>query len=583
MVHHESNSTNVSDNNVAAMSSSNGLVSLASRAKEGSGMSPVQGTIIGGDARFETYRQEITSGESIVGLELGSTRIKACLISADGTSLAAGEHTWENQWVDGHWTYSLDDIWSGLATSYADLVKNTERKFGTRPTSFKAMGISAMMHGYMAFDDSDNLLSPFRTWRDTSTGKAAMELTELLQVNIPLRWSVAHFYQAILSAEPHVPSIASLTTLAGYVHYKLTDRKVLGVGDASGMFPIDSSTSDYDQSLLDKFNSHTKPYLPGSDLRELLPEVLVAGTRAGNLTEEGAKLLDPSGELNAGPVFCPPEGDAGTGMTATNSIRPRTGNISVGTSIFAMVVLEQPLRNLHREIDMVTTPSGDAVAMVHCNNGADELSRWIKLFGEVALALGTRKKIDVDESYSALLNEALSGDASAGGILAYNNISGEPIMDLADGRPMVVRTPGSDLTLANFMRAQIYSVFAPLTIGLEVLKDEDVSLDFLNAHGGLFKTASVAQRFLAGATGTPIVVSDSASEGGAWGIALLAAYLDHSDQPLNEFLDKRIFSDTTTHLQAPKTKDAEGFKRYLLTYRRGLELQRIAAASFNDA
>ncbi len=397
------------------------------------------------------------------------------------------------------------------------------RRFGVGLETIGAIGVSAMMHGYLAFDADDELLVPFRTWRNTTTGPAAAELSELFGTNIPLRWSIAHLHQAVLDAEPHVPEVRFLTTLAGYVHWRLTGRKVLGVGDASGMFPIDSATKDYDQELVRRYDALVADSAPGLRLAEVLPEVLVAGRPAGELTAEGAALLDASGALRPGAVLCPPEGDAGTGMVATCSVTPRTGNVSAGTSIFAMVVLEGPLAHAHHELDLVTTPAGDPVAMVHCNNGASELAAWAGMFGRFAAAAGT--PIDADAVFETLFTEALEGEADAGGLLAYNHLAGEPIAGLSEGRPLFVRTPESRLTLANFMRAQLYGMFGTLALGMQVLADEGVGLDLMFAHGGVFRTAGVAQRFLAAALATPVSVGEAASEGGAWGIAILASYL----------------------------------------------------------
>jgi sugar (pentulose or hexulose) kinase len=530
---------------------------------------------VGGRARERTA-QIIESGQAVLGIELGSTRIKACLIAPDGTSLATGSSAWENQWVDGHWTYGLDQVWDGLATAFADLRDRVREDFGRELTSLAALGVSAMMHGYLAFDSVGEQLVPFRTWRDTTTAQAAAELTELLDVNIPMRWSAAHLHQAVLDGEEHVGRVAFLTTLAGYVHWQLTGQKVLGIGDASGMFPVDPDTLDYDAARIDAFDAHLGDALPGGGLRSLLPHVISAGRPAGELTDRGARLLDPTGTLLPGSPMCPPEGDAGTGMVATNSVRPRTGNVSVGTSIFAMVVLDTPLNDVHTEIDLVATPAGPTVAMVHCNNGADELNRWVSLFTEAASVLHGHREIAPDEAFAALLAAAEEGAADTDGIVVFNTISGEPITGLEQGRPLLVRSPDSGLSLGSIMRAQIYSIFATLAIGLDVLAEEGVGLEFLNAHGGLFRTAGVAQRFLAAATGTPTVVAESAGEGGAWGIALLAAYLDHSEKPLERFLDEEVFSGTWTHSVTPTPQDAAGFRAFLDRYRTALPVEAAA-------
>ncbi len=521
----------------------------------------------------DALREAIVQGRTALGIELGSTRIKACLVAADdpSTVLAVGSHEWENAYVDRLWTYDLADVWSGLQAAYADLFADVERRHDVRPDAFGAIGVSAMMHGYLAFDADGRSLVPFRTWRNTNTGVAAAELSALFGVNIPLRWSVAHLHQAVTDAEPHVADVRFVTTLAGYVHWKLTGEKVLGVGDASGMFPIDSATRDYDAALLAKYDA-----LTDGDLRALLPTVLAAGEAAGSLTAEGAALLDPTGALRPGIPLCPPEGDAGTGMVATNAVAPRTGNVSAGTSIFAMVVLERPLGSAHDELDLVTTPAGDAVAMVHCNNGASELGAWASLFARFAAAAGT--PLDSDAVYGTLLAEALEGATDAGGILAYNHLAGEPIAGLDEGRPLVVRTPEASFTLANFMRAQVYGVFGTLSLGMRVLDDEGVALDRMFAHGGLFRTAGVAQRFLAAALGAPVAVGDTASEGGAWGIAVLAAYLG-AGTDLSTYLDERVFDGADVVVAEPDPADVAGYAVYLDRYRAGLAVEAAAVAA----
>lgn len=510
--------------------------------------------------------EAIAGGRTTLGIELGSTRIKAILVGPDHAPLASGGHDWENQLVDGVWTYSLDDVRTGLQQCVAALLADAEERYGVRPTTFGAIGVSAMMHGYLPFDRAGELLTPFRTWRNTSTGQAAAELTELFGHNIPLRWSVAHLRQATLDAEPHVPDVHFLTTLAGYVHWRLTGRKVLGIGDASGMFPVDPETRTYDARMLAAY--------PGP-LEELLPEVLVAGQDAGRLTGAGAAFLDPTGTLQPGIPLCPPEGDAGTGMVATDAVAPRTGNVSVGTSIFAMVVLEKPLTQVHHELDLVTTPAGDLVAMVHCNNGASELGAWADVFGQFAGALGHRTS--ADDVFGVLLREALAGDADGGGLLAYNYLSGEPITGLPQGRPLVVRTPDSSFTLANFVRTQLYGAFATLSLGMRVLTAEGVELDAMYAHGGLFRTAGVAQRLLAAAVGAPVTVGETAGEGGAWGIAVLAAYLDAAPElDLSTYLATRVFGDAVTETVAPDADDVRGFNAFLERYVAGLAIERAA-------
>ncbi|MDQ4138628.1 MAG: FGGY-family carbohydrate kinase [Actinomycetota bacterium] len=524
-------------------------------------------------------RDWISSGRAVLGIELGSTRIKACIVAGDSAEvLAVGSSEWENQFVDRMWTYSLDDVWSGLRSAYADLVRDAERRHGARPSGFAAIGVSAMMHGYLPFDGDGELLVPFRTWRNTTTGPAAAELTELFGVNIPLRWSVAHLHQAVLDGEPHVPQVRFVTTLAGYVHWKLTGRKVLGVGDASGMFPIDAATRDYDAELLSRFDRLAAEKAPGMHLRELLPEVLVAGQTAGELTADGAALLDPSGALRPGALFCPPEGDAGTGMVATCAVAPRTGNVSAGTSIFAMTVLERPLERVHHELDIVTTPAGDPVAMVHCNNGASELAEWAGMFARFSTAAGL--PVETDRVYEVLFTEALNGDPDAGGLIAYNHLAGEPIAGLDEGRPLFVRTPDSRFSLANAMRAQLYGVFGTLSLGMRVLADEGVALDRMFAHGGMFRTAGVAQRFLAGALDAPVAVGESASEGGAWGIAVLAAYvISDSGSGLDAYLREQVFRGASFDTREPDPEDVAGFAAFLDRYRAGLEVERAAVAS----
>lgn len=533
--------------------------------------------------------EAIRAGRTALGIELGSTRIKACLVDADHPAdvLAVGAHAWENRYEAGTWTYTLDDVWSGLQAAYTDLTEDVRRRYGIGLETFGAIGVSAMMHGYLAFDETGELLAPFRTWRNTSTGAAAAELTDAFGVNIPLRWSIAHLHQVVLDSEAHLPTVRFVTTLAGYVHWRLTGEKVLGVGDASGMFPIDSATGGYDADLLARYDELAAGRLPVAHVADLLPEVRVAGAPAGALTAEGAALLDPSGALRPGILFCAPEGDAGTGMVATNAVAPRTGNVSAGTSIFAMVVLERPLERVHHELDLVTTPAGDAVAMVHCNNGASELAAWAGMFARFAEASGT--PLPDDAVYETLFREALEGEADGGGLLAYNHLAGEPIAGLTEGRPLFVRTPGSRFTLANVMRAQLYGVFGTLALGMRVLDEEGVGLDRMFAHGGMFRTAGVAQRFLAGALGAPVSVGDTASEGGAWGIAVLAAYAravgntdasaEASVLSLAAYLDRRVFADAAIATAEPDPADVAGFAAYLESYRAGLAVEAAAVSA----
>jgi sugar (pentulose or hexulose) kinase len=519
----------------------------------------------------------LRAGRTALGIELGSTRIKACVIDLDTAAvLGTGSSDWENAFVDRLWTYALDDVESGLRAAYADLVADLERRYGVTPDTFGALGVSAMMHGYLAFDADGELLVPFRTWRNTNTGAAAAELTDLFDVNIPLRWSIAHLHQAVRDDEPHVARIRSFTTLAGYVHRRLTGRDVLGVGDASGMFPIDAATGDYDADLIEAYDDAVQGTALSVPLAGLLPEVLPAGAAAGTLTAEGAAWLDPTGTLRAGIPVAPPEGDAGTGMVATNSVAPRTGNVSAGTSIFAMVVLERPLARVHEEIDLVTTPAGAPVAMVHCNNGASELGAWAGVFGRFAEAAGS--PLDADAVFATLLREALAGDPDAGGIVAYNHLAGEPIAGLSEGRPMIVRTPGSRLTLANVMRAQLYGVFGTLSLGMSILDEEGVALDRMYAHGGVFRTAGVAQRFLAGALNAPVTVAETASEGGAWGMAVLAAYVVRGGgADLASYLSDVVFADAPAETVAPDEADLAGYAEFLDRYRAGLAAEAAAA------
>lgn len=529
--------------------------------------------------------QQVANGRTTLGIELGSTRIKACLVDEDLVPIAAGSHEWENEFVDGRWTYSLDAVETGLRAAYAALVADVEAQFGVRPTTFRAVGVSAMMHGYLAFDAAGELLVPFRTWRNTSTGPAAERLSEALSFNVPLRWSIAHLYQAVLDDEPHVAEVAGITTLAGYVHRRLTGRNVLGVGDASGVFPIESGpvdsgpgepgSRDWDGHMLATTQELLGEHVP--DLRAVLPEVLVAGEEAGALTPEGAAWLDPTGSLSPGAPLCPPEGDAGTGMVATNAVAPRTGNVSVGTSIFAMVVLEHPLSTPHEELDVVTTPSGDAVAMVHCNNGASEIASWARVFGRFAEASGS--PMPTDDVFRVLLDEAEQADPDAGGLLSFNYLAGEPVTHVEDGRPLLLRTPDARFTLGNLVRSEVHGAFATLAIGMDVLHGEQVQVDRMTAHGGLFRTPGAPQRLLAAALRVPIALEETAGEGGAWGIAVLAAYLEHTDQQLADYLSDTVFGGDAVHVAEPGPRDVEGFQTYLGRYRAALPVQAVAAAA----
>lgn len=517
----------------------------------------------------------IVNGHTALGIEFGSTRIKAVLIGPDHQPLATGGHEWKAKFTDGVWTYDLADVWSGLQAAYADLAADVERRHGVSLESVGAMGVSALMHGYLAFDTDGQLLVPFRTYQNTMTGQAAAELTQLFQYNIPQRWSIAHLYQAILGNEPHVANIAYLETLAAYVHRKLTGERLLGVGDASGMFPIDVATANYDADMLAKFDALVADRGFDWKLVELLPEVRVAGKQAGALTVEGATLLDPTGTLKPGIAFAPAEGDAGTGMVATNSVARRTANVSAGTSVFAMVVLEGPLKGLHEEIDLVTTPAGDLVGMAHCINGTMDLSAWVGMLGEVGKALGA--EFDTTKLFETLYRTALDAAPDGGGLLAYNYLAGEHVTGLEAGRPLFVRTPSSDFTLGNFMRTHLFSSLASLRVGMDVLlRDEGVELDSMFAHGGLFKTKGVAQGFLAAAMDTPVSVGEVAGEGGAWGMALLASYLGAAEQTLTKWLQDDVFADAEVETLAPAPADVEGFNQFMDRYRAGLAIEKAA-------
>lgn len=523
-------------------------------------------------------KQTIEQGKAILGIEFGSTRIKAVLIDESNAPIAQGSHEWENQLVDGLWTYSIEDIWNGVQDCYADLRKNVKEAYDTEIRQLAAIGISAMMHGYMAFDEKQQILAPFRTWRNTNTGKAAAELSELFNFNIPLRWSISHVYQAIINNEEHVKDITFLTTLAGYIHWQITGKKVLGIGDASGMLPIDSETNDFCLDMVEKFNNLIADRNLGWKLQDILPKVLVAGEDAGTLTEEGARKLDPSGNLTAGVPVCPPEGDAGTGMVATNAVRKRTGNVSAGTSSFSMIVLEKALSKPYEMIDMVTTPDGSPVAMVHCNNCTSDLNAWVGLFKEYQQLLGV--PVDMNEVFGKLYNHALEGDPDCGGLIAYNYISGEPVTGCEEGRPLFVRSANDKFNLANFMRANLYASVGVLKIGNDILfNEEKVEVDRITGHGGLFKTKGVGQRILAAAINSPISVMETAGEGGAWGIALLAGYLINKadGESLADYLDNKVFAGNTGTEIKPTTADVEGFNTYTKEYEACLPIEKEAA------
>ena len=522
----------------------------------------------------------ISAGKASLGIEFGSTRIKAVLVGPDLAPIAQGAFDWENRLEDGVWTYHDDEIWAGLRAAYAALASDVERKYGVWPERLAAIGFSAMMHGYLAFDAEGKLLVPFRTWRNTITGEAADELSRLFAFNIPQRWTIAHLHQAVLNGERHVPDVRFVTTLAGYVHWRLTGRKVLGVGDASGVFPIDSATLDYDARMLAAYDGLVAPRGLPWKLRDILPEVLPAGADAGALTEEGARLLDPTGALQAGVPLAPPEGDAGTGMVATNSVAARTGNVSAGTSVFAMAVLERPLKGWYPEVDMVTTPTGKAVAMVHCNTCTSDLNAWIELLGEAAAALGA--SFDKPKLYDTLFAKALEGAPDAAGLVACNYLSGEPVTGFAEGRPMFARPPDAKLRLGDFMRAHVYSAVATLRLGMDILfRKENVALDSLLGHGGLFKAPVVGQQLLADALGVPITCLSTAGEGGPWGMALLAAYrAEKADgEALEAFLARRAFASAKGSTLAPTATGKTGFDAWLARYRGLLEAEKAAVAA----
>ena len=522
-------------------------------------------------------KNTIVNGKAVLGIEFGSTRIKAVLVDENNMPIASGDHDWENRLENGVWTYTLEDIWTGLQDCYQKMTEDVKEKYGVAVEKLAAIGFSAMMHGYLAFDQEGKLLVPFRTWRNTITQEASEALTKVFNFHVPQRWSIAHLYQAILNGEEHVPQVDFFTTLDGYIHWQLTGEKVLGVGSASGMFPIDSTIKDYDKAMIQKFDELVAPKEFPWKLEHLLPKVLLAGDKAGVLTEEGAKKLDPTGTLQAGCPLCPPEGDAGTGMVATNSVKQRTGNVSAGTSVFAMIVLEKALKRVHEEIDMVTTPSGDAVAMVHCNNCTSDLNAWVNIFKEFAESFGI--DVDMNKLFGTLYNKALEGDKDCGGLLAYNYFSGEHITGFEEGRPMFVRTPDSKFSLANFMRANLYTSLGALKVGLDILlKEEEVAIDRITGHGGLFKTKGVGQKILAAAMDATVSVMKTAGEGGAWGIALLASYMVNKDagEALEDYLQNKVFGGDEGEKMDPDPEDVKGFDEFIKRYRAGFPIERAA-------
>ncbi len=527
----------------------------------------------------EKAKATIESGKAVLGIEFGSTRIKAVLIDENNNPIAQGSHEWENQLVNGLWTYSLEAIWFGVQDCYRDLRANVQAQYGVELTELAAIGVSAMMHGYMPFDKDGEMLAPFRTWRNTNTGEAAAILSKLFNYNIPLRWSISHLYQAILNEEEHVKDVAFLTTLAGYIHWQLTGEKVIGIGDGSGMLPVDPATKDYSAEMVEKFDKLIAEKGFGWTLRDILPKILVAGEKAGVLSEEGAKKLDISGNLKAGAPVCPPEGDAGTGMVATNAVKQRTGNVSAGTSSFSMIVLEKELSRPYEMIDMVTTPDGSLVAMVHCNNCTSDLNAWVGIFREYTELLGV--PVDMNKIFATLYNNALNGDPDCGGLVSYNYFSGEPITGLNEGRPLFVRTVGNRFNLANFMRANISAAVAVLKIGNDILfNDEKIKVDRITGHGGLFKTKGVGQSILAAALNSPISVMETAGEGGAWGMALLAGYLVNNKEQRNlaDYLEMDVFAGNTGTSIAPTEEAVAGFNAYIENYKKCLPIEEAAVA-----
>ncbi len=519
----------------------------------------------------------IENGKAVVGIEFGSTRIKAVLVDDNNNPIASGSHEWENHLDNGIWTYPLTEIHEGFKDCYKDLKEDVKKQYGVTLKKLSAIGISAMMHGYVVFDKDNNLLVPFRTWRNTITEEASTKLTKLFNYNIPQRWSIAHLYQAMLNKEPHVKDIAFQTTLAGYIHFMLTGEKVMGVGEASGMFPIDINTHDFDAEMVKKFDALIKEAGYGFTLKEIFPKVLVAGENAGYLTAEGAKFIDPEGDLEAGVPVCPPEGDAGTGMAATNAVKVRTGNVSAGTSVFAMVVLEKNLSKVYPEVDLVTTPSGDLVGMIHCNNCTSDLNAWVGIFKDFLESYGM--EVDMNKLFSTLYNKALEGDKNCGGLVSYNYFSGEGVTKFDEGRPLFVREQNAKLNLANFMRTHLYASLSTLKIGCDIMfKEEGVKVDSLTGHGGLFKTKGVGQSILAAALNAPVSVMETAGEGGAWGMALLAAYMvgKNAGETLEDYLSDKVFKGMNAVTMNPDPDDVKGFDEYIETYKAGLSIERAA-------
>ncbi len=523
----------------------------------------------------------IESGKTVLGIEFGSTNIKGVLVTEDFEVVASGKHRWENRLENNIWTYSEDDIWTGLRDCYAKLAEDVKTKYGVELKKIGAIGFSAMMHGYMVFNKEGDLLVPFRTWRNTMTEQAAAELSKLFNFNIPQRWSIAHLYQAILNNESHIKDIVFQTTLEGYIHWKLTGEKIIGIGEASGMFPIDSNINDYDKDMIRKFDELIADKNLPWKVEDILPKVLVAGEKAGELTAEGAKLLDPTGTLEAGIPLCPPEGDAGTGMTATNAVAERTGNVSAGTSVFAMVVLEKALSKPYEALDMVTTPSGKPVAMVHCNNCTSDLNAWVDLFAEVLKMGGA--EVDLGDLYCKLYDAALQGETSCDGLMMYNYFSGESITGFEEGRPLFIRKPDAKMTLPTFMRTVLFSALATLKYGMNILvKEEKVKIDTLTGHGGWFNAKGSGQRVMAAAMGTPVSVMETAGEGGPWGEALLASYMLHKEdgETLEAYLANKVFAGFKSQSMDPVASDVEGFDKFLENYMKALPAERAAVENF---
>ncbi|RCW61906.1 xylulokinase [Halanaerobium sp. ST460_2HS_T2] len=524
----------------------------------------------------------IENGNTVLGIEFGSTRIKAVLLDKENKTIATGSYSWENSYIDDIWTYSLDEIWEGLQVSYKNLVKKVKEIYGVEITRIASIGFSAMMHGYLAFDEDDSLLVPFRTWRNNITEEASEKLTKLFEYPIPQRWSIAHLYQSILNGEEHVSKLKYMTTLAGYVHWKLSGEKVLGVGDASGMFPIDIKTASFNKQMFNQFDKLVESQNFEWKIEDIMPQTLKAGENAGTLTKEGAKLLDPTGTLEAGSLMCPPEGDAETGMVATNSVAPRTGNVSAGTSVFAMVVLEDELSKPHPELDLVMTPTGKLVAMAHSNNCSSNLDKWINVFKEAIEELGF--EVEINNLYETLYNKALEGDKDCGGLLAYGYLSGEHITGFEEGRPLFTMESDNNFNLANFMRVNLQSALGAMKMGMDILlKEENVKLDKMLGHGGLFKTEGVAQKFMAAAVNAPVSVMETAGEGGAWGIALLASYhLNREEnQTLEDFLNQYIFTGQSEQVIKPDPEDVQGFEEFMKRYKAGLSIERAAVENLN--